>query len=136
MSAASGKPAPRPTVETQPYWDGCRSGELRLQRCAACEHVQFPPRRFCASCLTADLRWESASGRGRIRTFSVVRHPISLAFAAEVPYVVALVELDEGPTIMAGIRGCQIEDVEIGLAVEVEFEQRSDEIYLPYFHPC
>ena len=97
--------------------------------------MQFPPRRFCSGCLGVSLTWEPASGRGKVRSYSVVRHPISPAFASDVPYVVALIELDEGPTMMAGVRGCAIDDVSIGLPVAVEFEERSEAIHLPYFHP-
>ncbi len=135
MSDVPARPVPQPTPETEGYWEGCRAGELRLQRCGDCDHVQFPPQRFCSTCLGAALRWERASGRGRVRSYSVVRHPISPAFAEDVPYVVALVELEEGPTMMSGLRGCTIEQVEVGLPVEVEFEERSDTVHVPYFHP-
>lgn len=135
MSGPSAKPLPAPTEETRDYWEGCRAGELRLQKCADCDGVQFPPRRFCSGCLGSQLRFFAASGRGRVRSYSVVRIPISEAFADDVPYVLALIELAEGPTMMAGIRGCAIEAVCIGLEVEVEFEARSDEIHVPYFHP-
>lgn len=133
--SAPAKPVPQATAETEAYWEGCRGGELRLQCCSDCGHVQFPPRRFCSRCLAALPPFERASGRGRVRSFSVVRHPISSAFADEVPFVVALIELAEGPTMMAGIRGCAIEEVAIGMPVEVEFEERSEAIHLPYFHP-
>ena len=69
-----------------------------------------------------------------MRSYSVVRHPISPAFAKEVPFPVALVQLEEGPTMMAGLRGCAIEELAIGLAVEVEFEERSATVHVPYFH--
>lgn len=129
------KPIPCPTPETEVYWEGCRQGELRLQRCGSCAQVQFPPRRFCSICLADDPAWEPASGRGRIVSFTTVRHPASPAFADDLPYVVALIELEEGPTLMAGIRGCEPDDVAIGMPVEVEFEERSAEIHVPYFHP-
>ena len=132
MSEAPAKPAPTPTGETRGYWDGCRAGELRLQRCARCAHVQLPPRRFCGGCLGDDLRWERASGRGVVRSWSVVRFPLSAAFAADAPYVVALIRLEEGPTLMAGLR-CDPDEASIGAAVEVEFERRTEEIHVPYF---
>ncbi len=136
MAATGERPRPRPTVASAPYWEGCRQGELRLQRCADCRRLQFPPRRFCSGCLGDDLAFERASGQGRVRSYSVVRHPLDDAFAAEAPYAVALIALDEGPTMMAGLRGCAIEDVRIGMRVAVEFERRSDEIHVPYFHPA
>ncbi len=135
MSERFPKPAPVATPETEPYWEGCRKGELRLQRCAACERIQFPPRRYCAGCLSDDLAWERASGRGQVRSYTIVRVPMSPAFADEVPYAVALVELEEGPSLLSGIRGCDLEDLRIGLPVEVEFEARGDSARIPYFHP-
>jgi uncharacterized protein len=129
------KPVPRVTPESAGYWEGCRHGELRLQRCGACANVQFPPRRFCAACLSDRLDWVRASGCGVVTSFSIVRHPPSPAFAADVPYAVALIRLDEGPTMMAGLRGCDPEVVAVGMRVEVEFEVRSDDIHLPHFHP-
>jgi len=131
----AGKPVPRPTEETRDYWEGCRRGELRLQRCSECRRVQFPPRRFCSSCLCARLESFAALGRGVIRSYSVVRHPLSPAFAGDVPYLVALIQLAEGPTMMAGLRGCTPDTVAVGMAVEVEFEARS-ETHVPYFHPA
>lgn len=132
MSDVSAKPAPEPTEETRGFWEGCRAGELRLQHCGACDAVQFPPRRFCAGCLGRDLELRPSSGRGKVRSWSVVRFPLSAAFADEAPYVVALVELDEGPTLMAGIR-CSVDEARIGLPVEVEFERRGGDVYVPYF---
>lgn len=133
---APAKPVPKPTPETAPFWVGCREGELRLQRCRDCDRIQFPPRRFCAGCLSDHIDWERASGRGSVRTYTVVTMPASAAFVEDLPYVVALVELAEGPTLVAGIKGCAPEDLRIGLPVEVEFEARSDEIHVPYFHPA
>ena len=135
MSATGAKPAPTPTGETREYWEGCRQGELRLQRCTRCGHVQLPPRRFCGGCLSDELRWEVASGRGRVKSWSVVRFPLAEAFQAEAPYVVGLIELSEGPTLMAGLR-CPPENATIGAEVEVEFEPRSEEIHVPYFRLC
>ncbi len=135
MTEQPRKPVPVPTPETEPYWEGCLQGELRLQRCRACDHVQFPPRRYCSGCLSDDIAWEHASGHGTVRSWTVVRQSMAPGFRAEVPYVMALVALAEGPTMLSGLRGCAIEDVRIGMPVEVEFEERSEEIHVPDFHP-
>jgi len=135
VSEHGAKPVPVPTPETEPYWEGCRKGELRVQQCRACSRLQLPPRRYCAGCLSDDLAWQAACGRGVVRSYTVVGLPGSLAFAADLPYVVALVELDEGPTLLSGIRGCEPDAVQIGLPVEVEFEERSEGFCIPYFHP-
>jgi uncharacterized OB-fold protein len=81
------------------------------------------------------MEWRPASGRGTVRSFTVMRHPPSPAFAGDVPYAVGLVELEEGPTMMGGLRSCSLDDLFVGMRVEIEFEKRSDEIYIPHFHP-
>ena len=134
MSERFPKPAPVATPETEPYWEGCRKGELRLQRCAACERIQFPPRRYCAGCLSDDLAWERASGRGQVRSYTIVRVPMSPAFAADVPYAVALVELPEGTRIVGNVSG-DPKALYVGMPVEVEFVRVDDTWTLPAWRP-
>jgi uncharacterized OB-fold protein len=106
MAAETGKAPPAPTLETRPYWDGCKRHEPRIQRCGACGHYQFYPRIYCAQCFSDRVEWVTASGRATVLSFTVVRRPVSPAFAPDVPYVVALVTLDEGPSMMTNIIGC------------------------------
>lgn len=115
----------------QPFIDGCHQGILRLQRCTRCRRHQFYPRLVCSHCWARELEWVDASGRGRIATFTVVRLPVSSAH--EAPYVVALVDLEEGPRMMSKITGCDPEAVRIGKAVKVAFIEVSDEPPLPVF---
>lgn len=129
------KPVPTPTFETRPYWQGCKQRELRIQRCAACGHKQFFPRLYCTNCFSDRVEWMKASGRATITTFTIVRRPVSPAFADDVPYVVALVKLDEGPTMMTNITGCAPEQVAIGMPVAVTFEDWTEEIAIPQFCP-
>jgi uncharacterized OB-fold protein len=124
---------PRKTRLTEPYWEGCRSGELRLQRCTACGNCQFYPRIACSHCGATDLAWQRASGRGHIASFTVVRRGITQAY--EAPYVVALIDLEEGPRMMSTITGCDPESVRIGQPVSVAFEEWSEEVSLPVFIP-
>lgn len=133
MSTHAGKSFPRPTPETRPFWEGCRNGELLLQRCGSCGAHQFYPRIMCSKCGSAAVEWVRASGRGRIRSYTVVRRPVSRAYAAETPYLVALIELAEGPTMMSNVIGCAPEAAAIGLAVEVVFETWSADISVPKF---
>jgi len=135
MAAQMRKPAPAPTVETSPYWEGCKLRELRIQRCAACGHFQFFPRIYCTRCFGEHVEWVAASGHGRVLSFTVVRRPVSPAFAADVPYVVALVTLAEGPTMMTNIVGCAPERVTIGMQVVVTFEDWTADIAIPKFQP-
>jgi uncharacterized protein len=127
------KPVPVPTLQTAPYWEGCRQHELRIQRCTACGHRQFFPRLYCTKCLSENVEWVRACGRGQVLSFTIVRRPVSPAFAAEVPYVVALVTLEEGPQMMTNIVGCPPEQVSIGMPVEVIFEDWTDSISIPKF---
>src|SRR5579859_6782825 len=122
MAAEISKPLPAPTLETRPYWDGCKRHELRIQRCGACGRHQFYPRIYCAKCFDDRVEWVTASGRATVLTFTIVRRPVSPAFSGDVPYVVALVTLDEGPTMMTNIVGCEPEQAAIGMRVAVTFE--------------
>jgi uncharacterized OB-fold protein len=130
------KPIPNPTPETAPYWQGCAEGELRLQHCEDCGHVQFPPRRLCSGCFSQAVLWRKAAGTGTLRSWSMVTSPADPAFAGEVPFMSALIELDEGPTMLSVVRNCAPESAHIGMRLEVEFEQRSEQIAVPYFHPA
>ena len=132
---ATNKPVPAPTRETRPFWDGCKAHELRIQRCAACGHHQFFPRIYCVRCFNDRVEWVRASGRATVSSFTIVRRPVSAAFAADVPYVVALVTLEEGPVMMTNIAGCAPEAVRIGMPVEASFEDWTDEISIPKFRP-
>ena len=135
MTEAPLKHFPRPTPETEVYWEGCRKHELLLQRCTQCSEFQFYPRIICTNCASEDLEWVKGSGRGRVLTFAIVRRAVSEAYAADVPYVVALIQLDEGPTMMSNVVQCDPETVKIGSPVQVIFEDWSEEISVPQFRP-
>jgi uncharacterized OB-fold protein len=124
---------PRPTAVSAPYFEGCRAGELRLQLCGACGRYQFYPRIVCSHCGADEVRWQAASGAGRIASFTVVRRGVSAAY--EAPYIVALIDLAEGPRMMSQIVHIDAEDarLRIGASVCIEFQAWSDEIDLPVF---
>ncbi len=136
MSDKPIKHFPRPTPETEAYWEGCRKHELLLQRCSQCREFQFYPRIICTKCASANLDWVKASGQGKILTFTVVRRPVSEAYAEDVPYVVALIRLDEGPTMMSNVVKCDPESLKIGDPVQVLFEDWSKDISIPKFSPA
>ncbi|HEX7038199.1 MAG TPA: Zn-ribbon domain-containing OB-fold protein [Pseudomonadales bacterium] len=127
---------PQPTVETEPYWQGCREGRLLLQRCTACGNWQFFPRLFCVVCERGSLEWQPASGRGAVESLTVVHVPLSEAYAADVPYLVALIRLEEGPRVMANLVECAPDVARIGLPVEVTWERRSETVVIPQFRPA
>ena len=122
---------PPETELSRSYWEGCRLGELRLQRCNSCSEYQFYPRIVCSHCDGRALSWEAVSGRGHIASFTVVRRGISKAYAA--PYIVVLVDLEEGPRLMSNLVGCEPEAAAVGAAVEVKFEAWGADSVLPVF---
>jgi len=133
MSKAS-RPLPKPTPETQHFWDGTRVGELRLQRCGDCQHTYFPPRPFCPSCSSRSVDVIKASGRGRLLSYIINHRPHP---AWDAPYSIAIVELDEGPRMMTNVVGCPQtpEALRLDMPLEVTFETVSDEVALPLFRP-
>ena len=135
MAAPGVKPVPVPTKETQPYWDGCRQHELRVQKCAACGHHQFYPRLYCTACMSDRVEWVKTSGRAKVLSYTIIYRPVTQAFAGNVPYVVAMVTLDEGPQMMTNIIGCEPEKVHIGMPVQVTFDDWTEEISVPKFKP-
>ena len=135
MAAPGVKPVPVPTKETQPYWDGCKQHELRVQKCAACGHHQFYPRLYCTACMSDRVEWVKTSGRATVLSYTIIYRPVTQAFAGNVPYVVAMVTLDEGPQMMTNIVGCEPEKVHIGMPVQVTFDDWTEEISVPKFKP-
>lgn len=121
--------------ESVPFWDGCREGVLRLPKCTACGRFHFYPRPFCPHCGSESLTWEQASGRGSVYSFAVVRQPIERAFADLVPYVIAVIELDEGVRMMSHVTSIDPDRVTCGMKVHVEFKPYSETVYLPIFRP-
>ncbi len=134
LSEYKGIPLPRPTDLSKPHWDGCRDGVLRVQRCSACDAYVFIPQPICTACQGDDLEWVESSGRGRVYSFTTVHRPPRAEF--EVPYVVAIVELEEGWHMLTNIIGCAADAVQVDMPVEVCFERMSEEITLPRFRPA
>lgn len=125
------KTLPPDTELSRPFWEGCRENELRLQYCSDCSQFQFYPRIFCSHCDGEALSWQVVTGRGRIASFTIVRRGISRAY--QTPYVVALIDLDEGPRMMSGVVGCEPEKVAVGNAVDVQFEDWGAGHIMPVF---
>lgn len=119
------KPAPRPSPVSQPFWTAAENHRLVLQHCLACERAVFYPRRRCPYCWSNELEWREASGRGVIASFIGVYKPGHPAFAGDAPYVVALVDLEEGPRMLSNIVDRGPDEDLIGLAVEVVFEDQA-----------
>jgi len=134
MSAA--KALPRITQVTRPYWDGARSGKLMLQRCQTCRAVIHYPRPWCPACWSTELEWFEASGHARVITYTVVHQPPFEAYALDVPYVLAVARLEEGPQMMANVLGIDSKRMRIDLPVRVIFEARAGGVCVPQFEPA
>ena len=133
--AHADKNLPRSTPETKVFWEGCREGELRIQRCADCGEHQFYPRIICSHCTSDQIEWVVSQGQGELISYTVVRRAVSDAYAAEVPYVIGIIQLTEGPTMMSSLVDCDCENVTVGTKVEVVFENWTEEISVPKFRP-
>jgi uncharacterized OB-fold protein len=126
-------PLPQPDALTAPFWEACRRGALEVPACADCGHCFLPAGPCCPRCWSTRLDPRELSGRGRVFSFAVYRRTYHAGMPA--PYVVALVELDEGPRLISNIVGCEPEDVSIDLPVAVCFEDSGD-FKLPRFTPA
>ncbi len=127
------RPLPIPTTETAPYWRAALAGRLEIQQCRVCAQFQFYPRRFCTKCLSDQLSWNQATGRGRIYTYTVCRIAAHPAFESHVPYAVAIVELEEGVRMLGGIVDADLGRLRVDAPVRVCFERISEEVALPMF---
>jgi uncharacterized OB-fold protein len=130
------RPIPEATPETAEFWAGARRGELRIQRCNACGRAFFFPRPFCPYCSSKDVAWFTASGRATLHTY-VINYRPARGFEDAVPYVIAIVELEEGPRMMSNVIGVEPapEHLPVGLPLEVTWEQQDETITLPLFRP-
>jgi uncharacterized OB-fold protein len=132
---AANRPLPEPDNTTAEYWAAAARGELLFQRCTACGHAQFYPRALCTAC-AADVVWEQASGEGTVSTFTVIRQNLAPGFRELGPYVVAMVELAEGPRMMANITHVEPADVRVGLPVVAYAVAVGDGIGIPFWRPA
>jgi uncharacterized protein len=128
------RPVPLLDSVTRPFWEATKRSELLVQECPECGHRQFYPRSICTVC-GAVPGWMTSEGKGVVHTFTVVRQTGAYPFNQWTPYAIAVVELDEGPRIMGGVIGCAVDDVRIGMRVEVEFVSLNDEAALPFWRP-
>jgi len=130
------KPIPVPSFESKPYWEGLRRHQLLIPRCNACNRYWFPPSTHCPNCTSADFAWTPVSGRGKVFTYVVYHRVYHPGFADEVPYTVALVELEEGPRMISNIVGILPDELACEMPVHVVYEDVADNVTLPKFTPA
>jgi uncharacterized OB-fold protein len=126
-------PLPVANADSLPYWDAARERRLLIRKCNACENLHFMPRHLCPECWSDQLVWIDSKGTGSVHSFTVIRRAPTAAFASGSPYVVALIDLDEGPRMIANVIGDQALAVRIGDRVTVTFEHRGEGAMVPQF---
>jgi uncharacterized OB-fold protein len=127
-----------PTIEddTRPFWDAARDGRLLIRRCRACGRAHHYPRPFCPHCWSEEVEWTEASGRATLYTWSVVFANDLAPFNERLPYVAAVVDLEEGVRLMTNVEGCPPEDLSVGMDLVVDYRPLTDEITAPVFRPA
>ena len=129
------KPLPKPTPWSRPFWVGCKERKLLVQKCEDCQKYIFYPKLFCPFCLSERLHWVESSGKGKVYSFTVVYSYQPTEFEDDVPYVIAVIELEEGVRMMSNIVECKPDHIECDMEVEVVFEPVTDDFTFPRFRP-
>ncbi|GLZ08156.1 hypothetical protein Acsp03_56220 [Actinomadura sp. NBRC 104412] len=129
-----GRPVPVPDHVSAPYFSACARGELWIQRCPDCGYRQHYPRPLCVEC-GAEPEWETTRGLGTVHTFTVVRQMGVEPFRSRLPYVVAMIELDEGPLMMGDVTDIDVDEVRIGQRVEVYMLRTGKDVAVPHWRP-
>jgi uncharacterized OB-fold protein len=122
--------------ESRPFWDGLREGRLLIKHCTACGAFHYYPRPFCPSCWSDDVEWYEASGRATVYTYSTVYVNDLPPFGPQVPYVAAVVELEEGPRMMTRLVECTKDEITLGMPVEVTYTDLDEELKIAVFRPA
>ncbi|MCY4487456.1 MAG: Zn-ribbon domain-containing OB-fold protein [Deltaproteobacteria bacterium] len=130
------KPIPTPSEDSQVYWEATKNHEMKLQQCRRCGAFRFPPGEVCPECTSDEYDWTPVSGKGRVFSFVIYHRAYQRGFADELPYVVAVIELDEGARMLSNVTGCKPEEVRCDMPVEVVYEDITDEVTLPKFRPA
>ena len=132
------KPVPEPDDETAPYWEAVRRHELAVPRCQDCGHLFFPPGPMCPVCNSWNVEFAPVSGRGRVHSFVVFHQAFHPAFRDDLPYNVVQVALEEEPGVRltSNVVGCDNEEIEVGMPVEVVFDDLGEGVTIPRFQPA
>ena len=129
------KPLPHPNADNKFFWDGCKEHKLLFQKCRNCDLVRWPPSIICPNCYSNDIEVIEATGKGKIYTYAVYHQAYHPGFEGEVPYITAVIELEEGPHYLSNIVGCEPDKVCCDMPVEVVWEDITPEYSLPKFKP-
>lgn len=130
----SSKPTPVPSLESRPYWEGLKERRLLIPHCGTCGHWWFPPSALCPRCNADKPEWRAASGCGKVFSYVVFHRVYHPAYAGNVPYAVALIELEEGPRLVSNLVGVDLADIRCEMPVIVVFEELGEWV-VPKFKP-
>ena len=128
-------PLPVPSLDNQEFWEACNRKDLVIQHCPRCDTLRHPPRPMCPGCRKGDLDWKKVSGLGTIYSYTITHQAIHPALRDRVPWTVIMVDLDEGVRMISHLTDSSVENVRIGMRVEVVFEEVEAGVTLPYFRP-
>ncbi len=129
------KPLPQPNADDKFFWDGCKEHKLLFQKCLNCGLLRWPPSIICPNCHSNDTEVVEGTGKGKIYTYAVYHQAYHPGFESEVPYITAVIELEDGPHFLSNIIGCEPDEVECDMPVEVAWEDITREFSLPKFKP-
>ena len=132
------RPIPQPiTPESKPYWDGMKEGKLMLPKCQDCGKVHFYPRVFCPHCHSKNLTWVQGSGKGKLYSFEILYRPFNRAVKVPPPYVLAMIELEEGPRMLSNLVNVEPDPkvIKCDMPVEMVFSKLTDDVTIPLFQP-
>lgn len=132
------RPLPESVPEWQQFWDKAKAHELWIMRCNDCNQPYFYPRPICPNCFSRNTAWMQASGKGTLYTFAIVHRPPNRGWQDEVPYVPAIILLEEGVRLSTNLIEVEPDpaQIKVGMAVEVVFDEVTDEVTLPKFRPA
>jgi len=129
------KPLPKPTKWSLPFWEGAKKHKLLLKRCTSCGHIDHPPYLYCTECMADEHEWINAAGKAILYAYAVNEYGVPFPFMPDLPYIVALVDLEEGPRMISNIVHCDPKELKNGMDLEVLFEDVAPEVTLPKWKP-
>ena len=136
MEGTYSKPLPQVHEVNRPFWEATRRRELHLQHCRDCSHVWYPAGTNCPKCLSTNFEWSAISGRGTVWSFIVYHHCWHRGFEKDIPYNVAMIQLEGGPIVISNIVDVQNDSIKVGMPVNVVFEPATEQVTLFKFTPA
>jgi uncharacterized OB-fold protein len=130
------KPLPAISTLSEPYWQGLKRHELKMQKCSDCGKLWYPPAPFCPDCWSRNCTWQQLSGRGKVNSWVVFHQAYFSSVKDDIPYNVAEVELEEGPRLLTNLVGIDNVDIAIDMPVEIVFDDVTDDVTLAKFRPA